>query len=106
MASEQLLTIEHRDGVLHVTGELDAVSAPCLDAALTTVAPPVRIDLTAVTFIDSCGVHSLLQAHRAHCGDLEVVAASPTVRRLFQLSGVADILGPPALDHDAPGDPP
>jgi anti-anti-sigma factor len=88
-----------RDGslVLVVHGELDIVTSPLLDEALArarrTDAPSIVVDLLAVSFIDSTGLHVLIKHAQAEGGPrVRVTKGSPQVRRLFELSGVADYL--------------
>ena len=74
-------------------GELDMATAPALTEA---VAPSVAgggailLDLGAVTFIDSMGVHALMEISHAlgDRGCILVHGAQPRVRRLLDLIGV------------------
>jgi anti-anti-sigma factor len=49
--------------VLLLEGELDMDDAPTLDAAIDSCTDglPLVVDLTAITFIDSTGIHTLLR---------------------------------------------
>jgi len=72
-------------------GELDIASAPLLrdhvgDAADAEI---VLLDLAGITFIDSTGLHALLDAVAAGHGRVRVVA-SPVCMRLFEITGVLD----------------
>jgi anti-sigma B factor antagonist len=83
--------------VLVVHGELDIVTSPLLDDALVgarrTDAASIEVDLLAVSFIDSTGLHVLIKHAQAEGGRrVRVTKASPQVRRLFELSGVGDCL--------------
>ena len=55
-----------KDGVVFLSGELEAATADhartALRAAQDRVQAPVVIDLSALTFCDSCGVRVLLDA--------------------------------------------
>jgi anti-sigma B factor antagonist len=84
--------------VLVVHGELDITTSHLLDEALVRArdTDPVRIvvDLHAVSFIDSTGLHVLIRhacAERS-CGRIRLTQASPQAQRLFELSGVLDCL--------------
>jgi anti-sigma B factor antagonist len=87
------------DGCLvRVTGEIDlstvAVLRRELDAALGEDAT-VLLDLSGVTFIDSSGLHLLIEASQSsEAGDRAdfVVRPSEIVQRLIELSGTADLL--------------
>jgi anti-anti-sigma regulatory factor len=54
------------------------------------------VDLAELRFIDSVGLHALPRLHQRPGTVLAVVDASPNVRRLFELAGVAALLGPEA----------
>jgi anti-sigma B factor antagonist len=84
-------------------GEVDTCSAPRLAAALDTAvaggAREVTVDLNAVTFLDSAGVHVLATAYsRARASEtwLRVLASRRSVLRPLQLSGLWALLG---ADH-------
>jgi anti-anti-sigma factor len=86
--------------VLRVVGELDVATAPILRTAVGEVlsARPARVvlDLAHVRFLGSAGLAALLDA--VLCGErLGVVvcvsAASRAVRRILQLTGVAELFG-------------
>jgi anti-anti-sigma factor len=94
MAQLELKTLTRHDGTLAVTGELDCVSAPLLDDVLEPLGPPLRLDLTELTFIDSTGLHVLLRHQQRLDGALQIIDAADCVRRLFQLTGVASMLMP------------
>jgi anti-anti-sigma factor len=112
MAEGGLVVETRQDGVIAVSGELDSATAGTLDDALVAVRPPIRVDLAELTFIDSAGLHALLRLHQRPGTVLTVVDASPNVRRLFELAGVAALLGPEATTpahgalgcRDRPGD--
>src|SRR3954465_6366865 len=71
--AHELLTIRVTvapPAVVTAAGEVDSCSAPLLAAALQAAADQARAgteilaDLSAVTFLDSAGVHVLADAHR------------------------------------------
>ena len=80
-----------------VRGEVDLATAPKLQQALAdrlSHGPPsiLRLDLSGVSFMDSTGLHALLVAQRAARllgGDLVLVAISPQVTRLLEITGIA-----------------
>jgi anti-anti-sigma factor len=90
-------TVE-RDGalVLVVEGELDITTSHLLDdalaQALATDASGVVIDLLAVSFIDSTGLHVLIRHAEEGHGRLRLTKGSPQAQRLFELSGALDYL--------------
>jgi anti-sigma B factor antagonist len=90
--------VGHRT-VLAVTGEVDLATAPelgsALDTALASGAQELWLDLSGTAFMDSSGLHLLLDAHRRMRGlrrRLVIVCPGGAVRRLFEIAGVADAL--------------
>jgi anti-anti-sigma factor len=82
-----------RDGtLLQVTGELDLVTEPELEAALAAVAKPVRIDVSGLAFMDSTGLRALLSAAREY-PELQISGPlQPPVQRLLELTQTLTIL--------------
>jgi anti-sigma B factor antagonist len=80
--------------VISVEGELDLYSTPQLTAELEALVPDgphVVLDLTAVSFLDSTAIGSILGASRRlreSGGDLAVVCPGEPTRRLLTLVGV------------------
>jgi len=89
MEDEFAVTAAFRDGcqVLTTSGELDIHTAPKLHAALDGDVDglPVIVDLTALTFIDSSGLHTLLRNHQD--GRLAALVSAPdsNVQRVLDL---------------------
>lgn len=91
-----------RDGslVLVLEGDLDITTSHLLDEALerahSTDAISIVVDLVAVSFIDSTGLHVLIKHARAHANRarvrVRVADGSPQVQRLFQLTGASRYL--------------
>jgi anti-anti-sigma factor len=92
MAVGGLVVETRQDGVIAVCGELDSATAGTLDDALVAVGAPIRMNLAALTFIDSAGLHALMRLHQRPDAVLTIVDASPNVRRVFELAGVAALL--------------
>jgi anti-sigma B factor antagonist len=85
--------------VFDVSGEIDIATigllTSALDAALHSADREVWIDLSAVPFMSSAGVHALMRAHRELDRDgrrLAIICPSGPVRRVIQVAGVADAL--------------
>lgn len=85
---------------MRVTGELDAATAPRLRRCLSELAElgveDVVLDLGAVSFLDGAGLGALVSAKKrlvALGGDVRVVGASPSVRRVLALTGFAGAFG-------------
>jgi anti-sigma B factor antagonist len=91
--------------LIRAAGELDMSSAPALrheldaarDEAVTTL-----LDMAEVTFIDSTGLHLLLDASLGTDDDWSffIVRPSKAVKRLIDVSGTGDVL---ALAEPAAG---
>jgi anti-sigma B factor antagonist len=84
---------------LGLHGELDLASAPRLAERLEEACRNSRalvIDVAELRFCDSSGIRELLKA-AARCAqdgtEFKVVGAAGTVRRVFEVSGVAETLG-------------
>jgi anti-sigma B factor antagonist len=82
---------------LALSGELDLGSAPELDRELREIARtrPERLilDLSGLTFMDSTGLASIVEAKRlADADGHKLVLRRPTsqVQRLFELTGLTD----------------
>ena len=91
------VSVEEDIPVLVVRGELDAYSAPTLDAAVEKVlaqgAQRLVLDLGEVGFIDSSGLRSMIRA-RKQVGDepaaLRIRNPQPTTVRLLDITGLTD----------------
>lgn len=85
------MSIDHIDGVVVVSGEVDAHTCATLDEALGAATGLVRVDLSKVTFMDSSGLRVLVRRHQdlqQAGGRLEIVQPSRPVQRLFEISGL------------------
>jgi anti-sigma B factor antagonist len=81
--------------VVEIHGEIDIFSAPGLRDELLRVirrhGPQLALDLAGVTFIDCAGVNMLLATRRRaglEDGSVDVIRASPRVRRVISLLGL------------------
>ena len=83
------------DGVVHLVGEIDAATAPKLDRCLQHD-PGIRVvDMSQVTFMDSSGLKVLAIANRARDASDRITLRAPSaaVRRVIDISGMAEYLG-------------
>lgn len=84
--------------VLVIEGELDLSAAPLLDESLamaeSTDATAIVLDLDRVSFMDSAGVHVLLQhtLSERNRDRLILTRGSSQVQRLLEITGVARYL--------------
>lgn len=87
--------------VVTAAGEIDSSNCASLEDLLRAVADEgasseVVVDLGEVSFIDSSGLRALIVGQRAIVkadGSLAISAASSSVRRLFEITGLAGQLG-------------
>jgi anti-anti-sigma factor len=93
--------VERRDETITVRpeGEVDLFTAGQLaeaaNAAMGNGAARLVIDLSGVTFIDSTGLRTVLEVHRAARRrglDLVLRPGGDRVQRVFALSGLLDVL--------------
>jgi anti-anti-sigma factor len=88
--------------VVRLTGECDLSSRDELSAVLLAaveLAPVTVVDLAGLRFIDSSGVHGLITGHHAALRQgrrLHVVNAAGPVAHVLAVTGVAELLAPPA----------
>lgn len=80
-----------------VRGDIDVATAPRLSEALRAAAresePRMIVDLGQVSFMDSTGIHTLLEAVQLCASNGgELILARPTgpVRRVLEVAGVSD----------------
>ena len=96
------IDVTSQDDVVVVTvgGEIDAHTSPQLRSCLLDQVArgselTITIDLTSVTFCDSTALGVLVGTHRRLEGEgrrLEILAPSPSVRHLFEVSGLDQVL--------------
>jgi anti-anti-sigma factor len=80
-------------------GELDLESASQLEGAFAGLqgSGPAHLDVSGLTFLDSSGLHTIAALARAQDGNgrLIVEGVSPSIRRLFEITGLTQH---PSLD--------
>ena len=91
------LTVSERgnETVVTAAGELDVNTAPELREQLARLisggANNLSIDLSAVSFVDSTALSVLVSALkrlRQADGDLQLASPTPSVRRVFEITGL------------------
>jgi anti-sigma B factor antagonist len=98
------LTISERRNAdsteLSLGGELDAATAPRLASALDDIVltgrGPLTIDARELEFVDSTGLHALINAQRRltrQARRLSLICAPGPVRRAIELSRLSETLG-------------
>jgi anti-sigma B factor antagonist len=83
---------------LYLRGELDMATRARVESALIRAedsgASVIELDLSGLTFMDSSGVHLALDARhrsRARGHGLVLLGGSESVRRVFELTGTAQL---------------
>jgi len=91
----------HLTGI-HISGEIDVVTAPQLRQLVLDLIADGRadivIDLEDVEFIDSVGLGMLvgaLKRAREAGGDLRMVSPRPRVLRVLDITGLTDVFAVP-----------
>jgi len=94
-------TIEHisESLIVAISGRLDTATAPAFDAQLAPLLaqphPHILLDLSAVTYISSAGLRSILQLVKhasAHGGRLGLFSAPPHIMEVVEISGFPALL--------------
>ena len=92
MRLEDAIRVQVRDGQLIVSGDMDLATAPVLQRAAAKLGGgSLALDLSGVAFIDSTGLHLLVDLRRAH-GRLRLVGSSPAVDKLLAITDTRDYL--------------
>src|SRR5829696_8018138 len=95
-SSEFTVEVVARDDalVIRANGEMDVAAAPvlaaCAGSAVETGHGDVVFDLAGLAFMDSAGLHTMIDIHRRHERGrrLQIEGACGAVRRVLRLSGV------------------
>jgi anti-sigma B factor antagonist len=109
---EPVRVSDQGDGVLDISlyGDIDFTNSPSVRETIRSAvgeANPrvIRVDLGAVTFLDSSGIAVLVIAHRLAAGveaRYTVVNPGPAIYEHLRLTGLAELFGVPR--PDAPSD--
>lgn len=104
---------EHDHAVVALRGEIDLQASVPLAEALEQASafhPRVVVDLAGVRFLDASAIGTLAGVHRqlrGRGGDLVLHRPSDFVRRLLDVSGLADAVSiEPSSADEAPSDDP
>ena len=82
---------------IKLTGRLDTITAPELEAELKTALEGITelvFDLSGLEYISSAGLRTLLQAQKTMTkqGSMKVINVGEIVGEVFEITGFADIL--------------
>ena len=75
---------------IKITGEVDLHTAPLMVDAVAK-AMTVELDLSEVSFIDTSGLYGLVKL-RNHRAALQIIAVSPAVHRVLEVTSLAESL--------------
>ncbi|HEX2046955.1 MAG TPA: STAS domain-containing protein [Acidimicrobiales bacterium] len=94
-----LASVDHREAVVAVNGELDMATAPELSQSLAGVLDQhprrLTLELGGLEFIDSTGLTLLVRTSKElkeHEGALELAHPTPPVRRVLEIVGLDGLL--------------
>ena len=83
---------------LKLAGELDAVTLPMLTELFDAQngrngRPNVVLDLSELTFIDSCGIHAIVSFARSReaIGTVTLTGSSAFLRKLFEITQIIEV---------------
>ena len=90
-------TLTGTDLTIALTGRLDTMTAPELEAELNQSLPgaeTLTLDLSKLDYISSAGLRVLLSAHKVMSGKggMKVTHVNEVVQEVFEVTGFADIL--------------
>lgn len=94
--SEDLFEVAVDGATISIVGDLDAHTAPQLDAALDPLlergADPIVLHMAGVGFVDSSGLRCMIRARHAGEGERVVVIDQPSsaTLRLLEITGMLD----------------
>jgi anti-sigma B factor antagonist len=95
------IDVKEKESVLavKVNGEIDAYTAPQLREKLFPLSEKegvkMVVDLSEVNYMDSTGLGvfvGVFKNVRAHNGEFKIVGLSDRLQRLFEITGLADII--------------
>jgi anti-sigma B factor antagonist len=96
MSADDSFSIEVTDGVIWLSGDLDAHTAPRLDEVLADIisggAEQVELQMGGVAFVDSSGLRSLIRARTEGDAERVVVIREPSAAtlRLLEITGMTE----------------
>lgn len=95
------IDVKEKESILavKVNGEIDAYTAPQLREKLFPLSEKegvkMVVDLSEVNYMDSTGLGvfvGVFKNVRAHNGEFKIVGLSDRLQRLFEITGLADII--------------
>jgi anti-anti-sigma factor len=80
---------------VEVAGELDLATAPILEARVADISGSIRLDLRALTFVDSSGIAAFVRLYQRCESDgctLRVENCCGQVERVLKIAGLYETL--------------
>jgi anti-anti-sigma factor len=102
MSVPEFLIDQSVPGHMRLVGELDLFTGADLTVSLAALdGAAMEIDLAGVSFMDSCGLRTMLRLHQMHPG-IRFVHATLNMSRLLEIAGVSTLMAdygddPPVL---------
>lgn len=96
MSVDDVFAVSVEGSTISMTGDLDAHTAPQLDAAVDSVvsgdAGDIVLVMGAVGFVDSSGLRSMIRARNDGGPDRQVIIRSPSAAtlRLLEVTGMTE----------------
>ena len=77
-----------------LTGRMDTVTAPQLEAELKDCVNSLRFDFSALDYLSSAGLRVLLAAQKRmnKQGSMTLLGVNETIAEIFEVTGFSDIL--------------
>ncbi|MGE7622344.1 STAS domain-containing protein [Viridibacillus sp. NPDC096237] len=95
----KLETVDVQKSIAYVSGEIDAFTAPKLREQLTNIklteSVQIELDFRDVVYMDSTGLGVIVAFYKnviSAGGDMKLRRLSPRLRRLFNITGLSDIM--------------
>ncbi len=91
------ITVANRNGcaIVFIAGEMGVTAGQQLREALLEAqhgSDNVIVDTNRLTFVDSTAIDAIASAWKRLPAELRVVGARPTVRRVFEIAGLSELL--------------
>ncbi len=91
MVTSRFEVLAGNDDVFALRGELDMASYEIASDALAAAEPPITLDLSELTFMDSHGVH--LVADLLQRGPVTIKGATAMIQRTLEITGMTSSEG-------------
>lgn len=96
MSVDDVFAVSVEGSIISMSGDLDAHTAPQLDAAVDSLMSSgdgdIVLEMESVGFVDSSGLRSMIRARNDGGDDRQVIIRSPSAAtlRLLEVTGMTD----------------